>query len=428
MNAETVTSGSLRCVIVNPGSSRLHASTISIDDPGPLADFLGPDDAAFLRGNDGFVALGEITRFATDSMRAADQWWSELVTTIENESEMPGRFGTGPLAYGTFCFDPGNTSYTSVLIVPEIVIGRRDGRAWLTKIGYDRVSPQLPERQPAACRPVNLRFSAGSLSESEWMACLREMTVRIQTGEASKVVLARDIIAEADEPIDPRWPLKALLANYGGCWNYLMDGLVGATPEMLVRREAGLTTSRVLAGTIPRVEGVDDSQQAARLVSSTKDISEHQFAVASVADSLGDFLTGMHVPEAPYVLTLPNVMHLATDICGISAPQYSTLRLAEAAHPSAAVCGAPTDIARQLIAEHEQLDRGRFAGPVGWVDAQGDGEWALALRCGQLDGDDPRRMTLYAGAGVMAASNPHAELVETDAKLSPMKSALRGTL
>lgn len=414
-------------MIVNPGSSRLHASTIWIDDPGVLTDFLGPQDAAFLRGTEGFVALGVIARFETDSMCAADEWWTGLVNSIENESEMPGRFGTGPLAYGTFCFDSSNTKHTSVLVVPEVIIGRRGGQSWLTQIGYDRVTPRMPERQPVPARPVNLRFGPGSLSESEWMVRLREMTGRIRAGEASKVVLARDIAAEADEPIDLRWPLRELVSSYGGCWNYLMDGLVGSTPEMLVRRESGLTWSRVLAGTIPRVEGVDDTQQAARLVSSTKDLEEHRLAVRSVVESLGDFLSGMHVPEAPHVLTLPNVMHLATDICGISAPQHSTLALAHAAHPSAAVCGSPTEVARRLIAEHEHLDRGRFAGPVGWVDSQGDGEWAIALRCGQLDATDSRRMRLYAGAGVVAASDAHAELVETDVKMAPMKSALRGS-
>lgn len=412
-------------VLVNPGSSRLHASTISIPDPGPLVDFLGPSDAAFLRGPEGFVALGQVARFETASMCDAEQWWSELVEDIENESEMPGRFGTGPLAWGTFCFDPNNTAATSVLVVPEIVIGRRNGQCWLTRIGYDRVALELPPRQPAPVAPLKPRFEAGSLSEPDWMARVRDMTGRIAAGEANKVVLARDIEAVSEASIDPRWPLRRLLTNYGDCWSYLMDGLVGSTPEMLVRRENGLIVSRVLAGTVPRVDGVDDAGQAARLIASTKDLEEHRFSVRSVVDALAPYLTAMHVPEAPYVLSLPNVMHLATDICGTSRPRYSTLALADAAHPSAAVCGSPTDTARSLIAEHESLDRGRFAGPVGWVDAQGDGEWALALRCGQLDADDPRRMRIYAGAGVVIDSKPHAELVETDAKMSPMKDALR---
>ncbi len=403
----------------------MHASTLWIADPGPLVDFLCAEDACFLRGSEGFVALGEVARYEGNSMLEADAWWHEMTTQIENESEMPGRFGTGPLAYGAFCFDPGNTVHSSVLIVPEVIIGRRDGHSWLTQIGYDRVSPKLPPHHKKPAPPTNLRFDRGSLSEHEWLGVVREMTARIRYNEAAKVVLARDLEARADDQIDPRWPLRRLLASYGSCWNYLIDGLVGSTPEMLVRREYGLTTSRVLAGTVPRVDGVDDIQRVAQLISSAKDLEEHQLAVASVVDALRPHLLAMHVPEAPFVLTLPNVMHLATDICGVSEPGLSTLALAAAAHPSAAVCGAPTDVARQLIAQTEQLDRGRFAGSVGWIDAQGDGEWAIALRCGQLSADDPTRMRLFAGAGLVAASDPHAELVETDAKFAPMKSALR---
>ena len=404
----------------------MHASTLWIDDPGPLADFLCAEDACFLRGSEGFVALGEVARYEGNSMLEADTWWRQTVAQIENESEMPGSFGTGPLAYGTFCFDPQHTEYSSVLIVPEIIVGRRNGNSWLTQIGYDRVSPQLPPRHDRPRAPVDLQFGPGNISESEWMSVVRGMTARIRHGEADKVVLARDLEARADQPIDPRWPLRQLLASYGACWNYLIDGLVGSTPEVLVRREYGLTYSRVLAGTVPRVEGVDDAQRAAQLISSVKDLDEHYFAVNSVVESLRPYLRAMHVPEAPFVLSLPNVLHLATDICGVSEPGLSTLALAAAAHPSAAVCGSPTEVARQLIADHEQLDRGRFAGPVGWMDAQGDGEWAIALRCAQLNGLDPSRMRLYAGGGIVAASDAHAELVETDAKFAPMKAALRG--
>lgn len=413
-------------MIVNPGSSRLHAATVRIGDPGPLTDYVGPGDAAFLRGNEGFVAIGRVASLETDSMCAAEDWWSQFSGTIENESEMPGRFGTGPLAVGTFCFDPGNTRSTSLLIVPKIVIGRRGGQAWLTQIGFDRVSPEPPERYQPPAAPTGLQFLPGSLSEQEWMDDLRRLTGHIRAGEASKVVLARDLIARADTPIDPCHTLNWLASAYGSCWNYLIDGFVGSTPEMLVRREEGLTCSRVLAGTIPRVEGVDDAQQAARLISSTKDLDEHRFAVLSVQQALGEHLRGMHVPESPYVLTLPNVLHLATDICGISQPWLSTLSLADAAHPSAAVCGSPTDVALNLIRDLERVDRGRFAGPVGWVDSQGDGEWAIALRCGQLDPADPSQMRLFAGAGVVERSDPWAEYVETEAKLAPMKSALRG--
>ena len=139
----------------------------------------------------------------------------------------------------------------------------------------------------------------------------------------------------------------------------------------------------------------------------------------------------MNVPEQPFVLHLPNVMHLASDVTGVldrstSAAAPSSLSLAAALHPSAAVCGTPTTAARDLIREIEGMDRGRYAGPVGWTGADGDGEWGIALRSARLDDADPRRIRLYAGCGVVAASDPSAELAESEAKLVPMRWALGG--
>jgi menaquinone-specific isochorismate synthase len=134
----------------------------------------------------------------------------------------------------------------------------------------------------------------------------------------------------------------------------------------------------------------------------------------------------MNVPDAPYVLELPNVLHLATDVTGVAHPGASALALAAALHPTAAVCGTPTDAARSAIAELEQLDRERYAGPVGWIDASGDGEWAIALRCGQISETDPRQIRLFAGCGIVAGSDPGEELAESNAKLVPMRDALSG--
>jgi menaquinone-specific isochorismate synthase len=132
----------------------------------------------------------------------------------------------------------------------------------------------------------------------------------------------------------------------------------------------------------------------------------------------------MNVPETPYVLELPNVLHLATDVTAVADPGSSSLALAAALHPSAAVCGTPTDVARATIAELEHLDRERYAGPVGWIDASGDGEWAIALRCGQICETDPRQIRLFAGCGIVAGSEAEAELAESNAKLVPMRDAL----
>lgn len=413
-------------VLINPASSRLHASTIQIKDPGPLLKFLTPDGVAFGNGLNSVVGVGEVARLETKSIDEAAQWWATLSATLENETEMPGKVGVGPLALGSFLFDPDASAQKSVLVVPETLIGHRDGIYWLTKIGYDRVEATLPAVAEPASAPGKVSFTSGQLDETAWMQKVEQAVAHIRAGQAEKIVLARDICGECEDAIDPRWVFNNLLVEYRNSWNYLVDGLVGSSPEILVRRENGLTTSRVLAGTMPRLEEVPDTAQAARLIASNKDMREHRYAVTSVIDALKPLLKGMHAPEAPYILTLPNLLHLATDICGVSDPDTNTLTLAGAAHPTAAVCGTPTADAKHWIAEHESMDRGRYAGPVGWMDAQGDGEWALALRCGQIHAADPRKISLFAGAGIVAESRPHSELVETETKLALMKSALRG--
>jgi menaquinone-specific isochorismate synthase len=180
----------------------------------------------------------------------------------------------------------------------------------------------------------------------------------------------------------------------------------------------------VLAGTIRRT-GHDerDLALAAALARSSKDLEEHEYAVRSVADALDPHCSSMNVPEAPFVLHLPNVMHLATDVAGVvhDAATVSSLRLAESLHPSAAVGGTPTPSATALIAEIEGMDRGRYAGPVGWIDAAGDGEWGLALRSAELSGSTVR---LYAGCGIVGDSDPEAELAEAQAKFVPVRDAL----
>ena len=189
---------------------------------------------------------------------------------------------------------------------------------------------------------------------------------RINADEVDKVVLARDVVAVAAEAIDARAVLQALAERYDTTWVFAVDGLIGATPELLVRRDQGLVTSRVLAGTIRRTgDDERDLALAASLARSSKDLEEHEYAVRSVADALAPHCSSMNVPEAPFVLHLNNVMHLATDVAGVSADAASSLALAASLHPSAAVGGTPTREAVALIAQIEGMDRGRYAGPVG---------------------------------------------------------------
>lgn len=419
----------------NPESAPLVVRTVEIEDPGPLlallphsADTTGT--ATWVRRGDGLVGWGVAASCRTTGpQRFADakRWWSEHVRTavVRDEVDRPG---TGVVCFGSFGFadDPGD----SVLLVPEVVVGRRGSTTWLTTIGLGSI-PSFPAVTPTAEpeAPAEVAFSDGALSGAEWVTVVAEAVRRINAGALEKVVLARDLVATADADIDVRWPLRRLADGYPMCWTFHVDGLFGATPEMLVRRERGLVTSRVLAGTIRRTgDDARDLALAATLARSSKDLEEHEYAVRSVADALEPHCSSMNVPESPFVLHLPNVMHLATDVAGVmhhnADPLATSLDLAEALHPSAAVGGTPTAVATALITEIEGMDRGRYAGPVGWMDATGDGEWGLALRSAEADGN---RVRLFAGCGVVADSDPESELAEAQAKFVPVRDSLADT-
>jgi menaquinone-specific isochorismate synthase len=243
----------------------------------------------------------------------------------------------------------------------------------------------------------------------------------MRAGELDKVVLAHDLIANADEDVDPRFLLHGLAAKYPSCWVFSVDGLVGATPEMLMRRQDSRVYSRVLAGTMWPHAGVDADELAQELLASAKNQGEHTYAVESLAEALRPFCSSMSVSPRPHVLRLPNVVHLASDVAGELAGESSLLRLAGAVHPTAAVGGTPRAKAVATITELEGMDRGRYAGPVGWVDANGDGEVGIALRCAQVVGSTVR---LFAGGGVVPDSVPDTEVAEAAAKMIPIRDAL----
>ena len=410
-----------------PDPRRLRVRTHAIEDPGSLLNLLPPKDSyAWLRYGDGLVGWGEVVRLKPASIAEAAEWWADLVAQVEVTAALDDPpAGAGLVAYGCFLFDPANSASRSSIIVPQTVVGRRNGQVWRTDIGL-ATEHEIPASQLLRPeRPRNITFGDGGLSGPEWEAAVAEAVRRIGNGELDKVVLARDLLAFAENDIDLRWIAARLAENYAQCWTYVVDGLVGATPEMLVKREAGLATSRVLAGTIRRSGDDDhDLNLAAALARSSKDLEENEYAVRSVARALAPFCSGMNVPDAPYVLQLPNVLHLATDITAVADNGVASLALAAALHPTAAVFGTPTDSARSLIAELEHLDRERYAGPVGWIDANGDGEWAIALRCGQLSETDPHQIRLFAGCGIVAGSDPASELAEANAKLIPMRDSL----
>jgi len=379
---------------------------------------------AWVRSGDGLIGFGEYKKFEVkgeNRFKEAKVWWEERVSEFKIQNNVHGS-GTGPILFTSFSFDPDQIS---VLIIPKIVIGRKNGKSWITWIG-DNKQPDL-EKINSAPISGEITWQEGSISEQAWQSQVSSAINAIKSNKLEKVVLARDITAISKTEISTRSLLQRLEIEYPSTWIFLVDGLIGATPELLVRLSKSLVTSRVLAGTIQKTGNEDrDLTLAASLAKSSKDLEEHEYAVRSVADALAPFCSSTNVPESPFVLHLSNVMHLATDVTGVlndSAKQSDIFMLIAQLHPSAAVCGTPEAEAKKLISELEQMNRQRYAGPVGWIDANNDGEIAIALRCGQLN-DDRQSMRIFAGCGIVAGSDPATEFAESQAKLMPMRTAL----
>jgi len=378
----------------------------------------------WIRSGDGLIGFGEYKKIeltGEDRFEKAKAWWQIQLSEFKIQNNVHGS-GTGPILFGSFSFDPNEKS---ILVIPEIILGKKAGKSWVTWIGdntqpnFSTLSNSLPSGE--------ITWSDGALSESQWKDQVSFAVDSIKQNKLEKVVLARDQVAASTVAINTRGLLQRLEIEYPSTWLFLVDGLIGATPELLVRLSKSLVTSRVLAGTIRKTGNEDrDLALAASLAKSSKDLEEHEYAVRSVADALAPFCSSTNVPESPFVLHLSNVMHLATDVTGVlndSAKQADIFTLIQQLHPSAAVCGTPTNAAKKFIIDFEKMNRERYAGPVGWIDANGDGEIAIALRCGQLSQDN-KSIRIFAGCGVVAGSDPANELAESQAKLMPMRTAL----
>lgn len=440
-----------------PRTSTLKTLTVPLDvdsASGGLPSFLVRDDVlCWSRRENGLVGFGELARFtATGPERflEADIWWRHLIleADITDALEIPG---TGPVAFGSFAFSK-TSAHVSRLILPEIVVGIRDGRAWLTQMALDGaelteagalaalagwVSPAEGEPATAGGSAVGhptdgkITLTSGSLSEADWMQAVADGVAEIRTGKLEKLVLARDVLATIPDGVRASGVLRELAARYRECWTYGVDGLVGATPEMLIQVEGRTAQARVLAGTLDRrdAEGVDGSPMAYAervLAGSEKQRHEHEIAIQSLTTQLAPFSEAMNAHSEPFILELPNVWHLASDVkaelADIEGHVPTCLALINALHPTAAVCGTPTLVAGALIRRLEHMDRGPYAGPVGWLDGAGNGEWGIALRGAVIE--DSHTVRLYAGCGVVEGSLPEAELAETWAKFRPMLESL----
>ena len=410
---------------------RLTVSTTEIPDNGDvLAGLPEPKVVAWVRHGAGMAGWGEAARITLpsgeDRFTAGEKWLRSVFESaaVTDEVRLPG---TGLVAFGTFTFDASSDG--STLIIPRVLRGRDGhGRAWLTTVGAPRASQVLPE-QP----PTGVRWNDGSLPAPQWEQAVAKAVAAIkacagQDRPLRKVVLARDLYATAAEPLDARVLLQRLASRYPDCYTFACDGMIGATPELLIRRAWRAVSALVLAGTTPRGgTPAEDDALGPALLADAKNTEEHSYAIASLQETLGPLCAELDIEPGPVLVKLPNLQHLGTYVRGKltrpdpSSSLRSALGLAGAVHPTAAVCGTPTGTAMELIRELEQMDRERYAGPVGWMDASGNGEWGIALRCAQLSG---RTARLFAGCGIVAGSDPEAELAEAQVKFRPMRGAL----
>lgn len=409
----------------------LQVRTAPIPDPGPLLDRLPtPGGFVWLRGGEGFVGWGEAARIdggsGSDRITSAARSWEGLVTAAEIEDPVH-RGGSGPVGFATFTFDP--RAHGSTIVVPEVVVARSSGLSWLTvaaprdrhATAWTAAQRALAADAPPLIAHDRTRYAGASMPDLLWLDAVAGAVERIERGGLGKVVLARDHAVWAHAPFDDRVLTHRLAARFPSCFTFCCDGLVGATPELLVRRTGMRVESVPLAGSARRGDDAEaDALVGKQLLASDKDRREHEYAAASVREALEPLCAELTPSAEPFLLRLDNVQHLATSFAGVLSDPASVLDVVAALHPTAAVGGTPTAEALAAIRELEGMDRGRYAGPVGWIDGRGDGEFGIALRCAELSG---ARARLFAGAGIVRDSLPEAELEETRLKLRAMLSA-----
>lgn len=387
----------------------------------PLDDPLGREpDTVWMSPEMTLFGWGEAVRFqpgpGSDRIDRIRRRFSDVIEQATVESDLDGE-GPGPVVIASVSFAAETAG--SVALIPEVVVGRRHDDWWMTSVngaGLPRPSLDVPPHVDRA------RYAGSSVPDVLWLESAAEAVRQIKAGAIEKVVLARDYAVWSREPFHPPRLLRYLAGRFPRCHVFQVDGLIGASPELLVRRRGDRMESLVLAGSAPSFDDPGaDRESGAQLLSSGKDRHEHELAVRSVTDALAPITTHLQAPGEPSLLRLDNIQHLATPVLATVSGGLDALALADSLHPTAAVGGTPTGAALELITRIEGMDRGRYAGPVGWMDGRGDGEFAIALRCAELSG---ARARLFAGAGIMAESLPEAELEETRIKLAAMMGAL----
>ena len=418
---------SLPVTSLSSSGARLVAHTRETEQDLDLFDFFEAGDFAWIRNGAGLLARGVTTRIRAELVE-------DFLATTDVDDPL-GLPGTSVIAYGALPFDPGGPR---ILTIPRRIRGRTsDGRGWVTDITFR--GPENSERTRSSWEETgpcendlamsrdgdsdnhNIDDSSSemiSLDRTQWRSGVDAARAVIAAGKLEKMILARSEVLEADLPFDIARTLRLLHEAQSGCFCFATEGFLGASPELLIRRDGDEIFSQPMAGT---AISVHDSALS-HLQTSSKELWEHQLVVDAVMKELTTYCITRPTVDGPHPARFAHLAHLASTITGMltsSAP--GALGLALALHPTPAVAGTPREVALGLIHALEPGNRGRYAGPVGWVDGRGNGEFAVALRCAEISG---RRARIFAGAGIVADSDADTEWDETEAKLVPMRNAL----
>ncbi len=389
----------------------MRAVTTWYDQPVDLNDFAGGDGYLFVRDGIGLAARGVAAKVDADEAVA-------FLAAIDVEDHV-GVPGSGPVALGVLPFKPGSVGR---LTVPAVTVGKgTNGRPWITTIDGAAVPEIAAEPLPTASS-----FSVGpGVAVATYLAAVTSARDAVKAGLIDKAVIARDLIVTSTDPIDVHAVMKRLRQSFGSSYRYAVDGFVGASPELLVALDGSTVRSHPLAGTTARTgDPATDARLAKELLASAKNQIEHRVVVNVVHDTLLPWASYLDWEPEPSIVAVANVQHLGTRLEGqLSQPPPDVITLARALSPTPALGGHPRDVAIELIERVEGFRRGHYGGAVGWVDAAGNGTWAVAIRCAEF-APDRRSARLFAGGGIVADSDPLHELAETQAKFQAMLAAI----
>ncbi|MBJ7460236.1 MAG: isochorismate synthase [Ilumatobacteraceae bacterium] len=410
--------------------SRLVATSIAVENLPPLHDIAGSHGMLFVHGDDGIATVGEFTR--VNSANAND-----FLRNIEHRFTDAHDEG-GPVALGFLFFLREETEdlfvphifarhfsdgYASITVCTDALLSEEDRRKHVD-LTVSSVMASLRVTQSPKDGGRQLR-SAPLTPIATYLSAVGEARDAVRSGHIEKAVIARDIELTSDTPLRIHSVVQYLHEQYSTCYQFSIDNMVGASPELLVQLDNGTVHSNPLAGTTPRTGDKDtDAMNAAALLASRKNQIEHRVVVEMVHDTLLQWCSYLDWEPEPSVVSVANVQHLGTHVTGpLSALNTHVLDIARELCPTPALGGFPRTAAIDLINKVEHMHRGRYGGAVGWCDAQGNGTWAVTIRCAQFS-EDLLSARLFAGGGIVADSEPDLELAETEAKFKAMTNAI----